>query len=193
MKYNIEITKKKMKNIRVSVKAETLLVSAPLYTSKKEILKVLEKNKDKIDKMFENEKNKLYQNDILENKIYLFGELINIEDAKKINTIDDLEDFYRREMKEILPYIFNKYNKMTNLYEKEYKVRKMNARWGTCYPERGLINISLYLAKRPIREIESVVLHELVHLKIKNHSKDFYDEVLKYMNDYYILKERLES
>ena len=75
--YKIEITKKNMKNIRVSVKAGTLLVSAPKYATKKDILKVIENNEKLIDEMLEKDKNKLYQNDLSKNIIYLFGETIN--------------------------------------------------------------------------------------------------------------------
>lgn len=182
-----------MKNIRVSVKSGTLLVSAPKNATKEDIYKVIEKNQELIDEMIEKDKNRLYQNNINKNEIYLFGETINIEDAKKIKTAKELEDFYRMELEEILNSIFKKYNKITNLYEKEYKIRKMNSRWGTCYPQRGLININLYLAKRPLKEIESVVLHELIHLKIRNHSKEFYNEVLKYMPDYFEIKRSLDN
>ena len=193
MKYNIEIKKKNIKNIRVSVKAGTLLVSAPKYVKEEDIYRMIEKNNDKIEKMLELEQNKLYQNSIKNNEIYLFGELINIEDAKKIKNENDLEKFYKKEFLDILPYLFEKYNKKTNLYQKEFKIRKMNARWGTCYPDRGLILLNLYLVKRPVIEIESVVLHELVHLKIRNHSKDFYEELELYMKDYKEITRRLNS
>lgn len=193
MKYNIEIKKKNIKSIRVSVKAGTLLVSAPKYVKEEDIYRMIEKNNDKIEKMLELEQNKLYQNSIKDNEIYLFGELINIEDAKKIKNENDLEKFYKKEFLDILPYLFEKYNKKTNLYQKEFKVRKMNARWGTCYPDRGLILLNLYLVKRPVIEIESVVLHELVHLKIRNHSKDFYEELELYMKDYKEITRRLNS
>lgn len=191
--YKIEITKKNMKNIRVSVKSGTLLVSAPKYATKEDILKVIESNEDQIEKMLEKDKKKLYQNDFSKNEIYLFGELINLEDAKKIKTIDKLETFYRKNLLEILPYIFKEYNTLTNLYEKEFKVRKMSARWGTCYPERKLININLYLAKRSMEEIKAVVLHEIIHLKVKNHSREFYKEINKYMNNYNEINKKLNS
>lgn len=182
-----------MKNIRVSVKSGTLLVSAPKYATKEDILKVIESNEDQIEKMLEKDKKKLYQNDFSKNEIYLFGELINLEDAKKIKTIDKLETFYRKNLLEILPYIFKEYNTLTNLYEKEFKVRKMSARWGTCYPERKLININLYLAKRSMEEIKAVVLHEIIHLKVKNHSREFYKEINKYMNNYNEINKKLNS
>lgn len=193
MKYNIEIKKKNIKTIRVSVKSGTLLVSAPKYVKEKDIMNFINKNQAEIDKMIENDRKRLYQNDIENNIIYLFGENINKEDAEKIKSERDLENFYRKELLEILPYLFKKYNDITGLYEKEFKVRKMTARWGTCYPDRKIINLNLALAKRPLIEIESVVLHELVHLKIRNHSKDFYNEIDKYMKDYREITKRLNS
>jgi predicted metal-dependent hydrolase len=36
----------------------------------------------------------------------------------------------------------------------------------------------------PIEIIDYVVVHELVHLRIKNHSKTFWGEVQKLMPDY---------
>lgn len=81
---------------------------------------------------------------------------------------------------------------MTGLAPKEYKLRKMKARWGTAYPNKRLIILNIYLAQRPIEEIEAVVLHELIHLKYPNHSKDFYKEIEKYMPNYRDLDKKLK-
>lgn len=193
MKYKINITKKNIKTIRVSVKSGTLLISAPLNVSNDYIYKFIEDNKKDIYKMIEVEENKLYQNNLNSHIIYLFGEKLIYKEAVKIKNEKELENFYRKNLLNILPEIFNKYNKLTGLYQVEYKVRKMTARWGTCYPSRGLININLYLAKRSLKEIELVVLHELIHLKVQNHGRDFYNEIKKYINDYNEIAIKLNS
>lgn len=193
MEYSIKIEKKNRKSISVRATTEGIIVSAPKYMPKWQIMNVVEKNKIELDRMMLAVRNKNYENNISKREIYLFGKKITQELAEDFDTEEKIEKLYRLELEKILPSLFKKYNEITGLYENEYKVRKMKARWGTCYPERKLININLYLAKRPIKEIESVVLHELIHLKYRHHTKDFFNEVKKYMPDYDEIKIELNS
>lgn len=68
----------------------------------------------------------------------------------------------------------------------------MKVRWGTCYPKSGDIKINLYLAERPIEQIEAVVLHELVHLKYFYHDEKFISECKKYMPNYEEIERELK-
>lgn len=54
-------------------------------------------------------------------------------------------------------------------------LRKMKTRWGSCTPATGRIRINFYLSALPKRFMESIILHELTHITILGHSKDFYD------------------
>ncbi|HBT87438.1 MAG TPA: hypothetical protein DEB50_02890 [Desulfobacter sp.] len=45
--------------------------------------------------------------------------------------------------------------------------------------------------KLPFTLIDYIVVHELCHIKHKDHSKDFYRELAKYMPDWEVLEERL--
>jgi predicted metal-dependent hydrolase len=49
-------------------------------------------------------------------------------------------------------------------------------RWGSC-SYRGNLNFAWRLVLAPIEAIDYVVVHELVHLEIKNHSKRFWIKV----------------
>jgi predicted metal-dependent hydrolase len=49
-------------------------------------------------------------------------------------------------------------------------------RWGSC-SHRGNLNFAWRLILAPIEAIDYVVVHELIHLEIKNHSKRFWDRV----------------
>ena len=46
------------------------------------------------------------------------------------------------------------------------------------------INLSYRLMMLPKNVIDYVIIHELVHTKIKNHSKDFWTELASYDSDY---------
>jgi predicted metal-dependent hydrolase len=56
-------------------------------------------------------------------------------------------------------------------------------RWGSCGP-RGSLNFTWRLVMAPERVIDYVVVHELVHLQQKNHSKVYWDKVKRLMPDY---------
>jgi predicted metal-dependent hydrolase len=63
---------------------------------------------------------------------------------------------------------------------KEWKLRKMKSRWGTCDTKTSKITFSTGLIKKPLRCIEYVVAHELAHLLVANHSAKFYAVIAKH-------------
>lgn len=68
--------------------------------------------------------------------------------------------------------------------------RFMKSRWGSCSPSGDLhFNVLLMLADPDV--IDSVVVHELCHIGEMNHSKRFYDRILKVMPDYFEREEKL--
>lgn len=66
---------------------------------------------------------------------------------------------------------------------KRFRITSAKTRWGSCGPH-GSLNFPYRLVMAPIEIIDYVVVHELVHLRIKNHSKTFWREVQKLMPDY---------
>jgi predicted metal-dependent hydrolase len=56
-------------------------------------------------------------------------------------------------------------------------------RWGSC-GARGSLNFTWRLVMAPLRVIDYVVVHEVAHLKHKNHSKAYWEEVKRLMPDY---------
>lgn len=55
---------------------------------------------------------------------------------------------------------------------------------GLCNKARRKISFSLQLIMYPVQSIETVVVHELTHLKHDNHLKIFYDTMTHYLPDW---------
>lgn len=71
-------------------------------------------------------------------------------------------------------------------------IRQMSRRWGSC-TKSGNITLNLDLIRVPIHCIDYVIIHELCHLKIHDHSPKFYHTLARILPDWEARKERLES
>ncbi len=59
-------------------------------------------------------------------------------------------------------------------------VKNQKTRWGSC-SEKNNINLNMNLVRLPSQLIDYVILHELVHTRIKDHSNRFWDELDKFV------------
>ena len=53
-------------------------------------------------------------------------------------------------------------------------------RWGSCTPADGSVRISSRLAREPLWVLDYVLVHELAHLRVGGHGRDFWDLVSRY-------------
>ena len=63
------------------------------------------------------------------------------------------------------------------------RISSARTRWGSC-SSRGTLSFTYRLVMAPAEVLDYVVLHELVHTQIKNHSKTFWNKVGELMPDY---------
>jgi predicted metal-dependent hydrolase len=66
------------------------------------------------------------------------------------------------------------YNKVT--------IRNQRTRWGSC-SAKGNISLNIKLVALPTELFDYVLLHELVHTRVHNHSKKFWQELDKYVDN----------
>jgi len=72
------------------------------------------------------------------------------------------------------------------------KLVAMKRQWGNCSPG-GVLSLNPHLVKAPAVCIDYVLLHELCHLKIHNHSPDFYRLLARHMPEWEAVKGRLDG
>ena len=77
-----------------------------------------------------------------------------------------------------------KYEILMNTKVNNISIRKMTTLWGSCsYRERN-IRFNSYLYYMSDYFLEYIVVHEMAHLFVPNHSTRFYDIVKTYLPDY---------
>lgn len=59
-------------------------------------------------------------------------------------------------------------------------VTNQNSRWGSCTPDEGTIRLSHRMQRMPGYVIDSVIVHELIHLLVTDHSPAFYELMNKF-------------
>ncbi len=148
MNKKILVFKRKVKYLRLEVSLEEVKIILPenYVMNENEILKKHSRwIKSKIERL--NEINNIAQN----------LELYNNEN------LNDLINSYIEEIGEIL-----KTRPIKILF------RKMKIRWGSCYHKKKIIIFNKFLKYLPKELIKYVVLHEMCHLIIRNHKKEFW-------------------
>ena len=81
--------------------------------------------------------------------------------------------------------LFNRLNELSEQHGFSYNkvfVRNQKTRWGSCSSKNN-INLNMKLVRLPNEMIDYVLLHELVHTRIKNHSHAFWAELNKFVGN----------
>lgn len=136
------------------------------YLGRKYYVEVIINNDlKKIDIEFNESKFKVRTPDVLNNQTDL---------------VSAFEDYYRIKAKEKISARIKKLSKTTGLEYTDFKFRKLEKRWGSCTPSNTII-INTDAIRLPFSLIDYLIIHELVHTKIKSHSKEFWSEISKHV------------
>ena len=97
-------------------------------------------------------------------------------------TEEELHELGRRAV-EYFPPRVRYYAEKIGVRPRKITIRNQRTRWGSC-SSGGNLNFNCILMLTPPEVIDSVIVHELCHLKDMNHSEAFYREVRKAYPEY---------
>jgi predicted metal-dependent hydrolase len=80
-------------------------------------------------------------------------------------------------------FYIDKHAQRHALVPRSLKIKTQKSRWGSCGPQND-INMNWLLMLAPPAVLEYVVVHELCHIKHKNHSREFWQLVTEHLPDY---------
>lgn len=217
---NTKIIKSRTRTMKIKVYIDSIRVSIPnnmsYYTQYNDIVKFVSDNiewiKEEQKRVIEENKFPVHEYKDGE-EVYLFGEKYTlcvkegksesfVSDDKIILTLKDtdkeykryelLNALYRKKLKEKLDELMPAWEEKTGLFSNEVSVKYMSASWGRCSYKVRNISFSSELAKVPVECLEYVILHELSHIAVPNHGKDFQALLDKYMPDWRDVSNRLD-
>ncbi|QBQ07409.1 zinc metalloprotease [Spiroplasma gladiatoris] len=194
-----DLTLRDQKYIRLKVVDNNLSVSAPLNIEDWEIENFIYKNIAKILKIIEfkekNKKIKIANPGFIkifdQKKEAFFRVEPNEKQSNTYKLYDNVEltlkHLYKKLSIEYYDIFENKVNLWKDKMQLDFKnltVKEMKGKWGVCYPEKSKIVLNIRLIHYPVEALEYVIVHELTHLVHKNHSKNFWYHVQKYLPNY---------
>lgn len=160
-----QLIRSRRRTIAVQVTEEGVVVRAPMRTSKREADAFVKKHEDWIQKHLALREERRAQ----------------AQNAEKLSPAD-LRGLYQR----AAGYIPERVRHYTSLLGEScgrVTIRCQRTRWGSCSTKRNL-SFNCLLMLTPPEVIDSVVAHEVCHLREMNHGERFYDLVLSLCPDY---------
>jgi predicted metal-dependent hydrolase len=102
------------------------------------------------------------------------------------------ERWYREQARQVLQERVELFAGQNGFRYSRIGVTAARTRWGSC-SAKGALNFSWRLIQAPIEAVDYVVVHELVHTLIHNHSKKFWKSVEQILPDYRTRRKWLRS
>ena len=99
--------------------------------------------------------------------------------SKNKTKLEEVDKSYARKiLKQRLDQLCEKHNFLYG----NLSIRNQKTRWGSCSAKNN-ISLNAKLTKLPKELMDYIILHELVHTRVKNHSKDFWGTLDKYVQN----------
>jgi len=114
-----------------------------------------------------------------DNRKWIVDQLSNLKKELEHHRRLPLNDYVFEHSMEVGHFLKKRLDRLSETHGLPYrglKIRRQKARWGSC-SAKNEIRLNIKLACLPDPIIEYVLLHELLHTRIKNHGSLFWDEL----------------
>lgn len=115
------------------------------------------------------------------------------EGTTKERRAEVLREWYRSEFKLMLPSLIAKWECDLGVKVNKWEVKQMKTLWGSCNHSKRNIIFNLELIKKPIHCIEYIVVHELLHIKVRLHNEEYTALLTQYFPNWRQIKDELNE
>ena len=105
---------------------------------------------------------------------------------------NDLKKWYKKQASAYITKRVDYYKDIVGVTVNSVSIKSRKSQWGSC-DSNGDLTFSWRLVMARPEAIDYVVIHELCHRKHMDHSRDFWNQVQKYMPDFKKQKQWLEE
>lgn len=163
----IQITYRRTSRLSMRVtKNGDISVSAPVYASRQDIEDFINSHRDWMEKAKQRRQAKEAARQEFFNRLPLSTKKERNEAKSRLHNI-------------IMPMI-ERYKKEMGVCPADVRYKATVSKWGSCNTATRIIQFSTYLLLLPEWCIEHVVVHELAHLLVPNHSRQFHAVMDRY-------------
>lgn len=209
IKYSLKRSRKRKKTLSLQISSNAdITVYAPYFTPVAEIDRFVEEKRKWIDRTLRSQARQIVlpQEKTYETgeEFYYLGRLYPLEavfdplentgvsfrvDRFVLNCPDKREMkkyyfalWYQQKAKEHIPVRAEHFSRELNLQPRGIRITSARSRWGSCSQDNSLA-FSFRLMMAPPQVIDYVIVHELMHIRQKNHSSKFWRLVIEAMPD----------
>lgn len=162
---NYSILRSNRRTLEIEIRDGAVIVRAPRRATQSDINAILEKNQDWISKQLQ-------------------------KSAERAQTASSAEPLTKEALRvladrarNVIPERVRYYAPLVGVSYGHIAIRSQRSKWGSC-SSKGNLNFNCLLMLTPREVQDSVIVHELCHRKVMNHSERFYAEVLRVYPEY---------
>ena len=183
MEYEIIYTYNR--NGYAKIKDGKLIIEIPFFLKNNK--KFTQNLIDKWQKLLEKHKKYNHIKPIEADSLLLFGEVVEKSEIKW-----NLDKNLKQILLEYIQQIVDEFSEKLWYKYASIRIWKAKTKWWSCsFDQKLMFNINL--VHLPTKYIKYVAIHEVCHLKHKNHSKNFWNEVERLMPSYKTIRKEMKK
>ena len=219
--FNVEVTKKDIKNIHLTVHPPTgvVKVSAPTDTDTQIIkafaltkLDWIKRNHHRLVNQARESQRELVNREsinvwgkryLLQIENYDGGDRVELNSKQLILHVENnddtemkakiLERWYREEVRKKAAPLILRWQNTFNADVSKLFIQRMKTKWGSCSPAARSIRLNTELVHKHVEALEFVVVHELAHFVEPRHTDNFYKLLDDTLPKWRIIRQKLNE